>query len=154
MNQVQTYRPPVCTKHGPKQVWISPSTNHVVKNAKEIENWGADILRIFNREISFDLSKLNQDKKQIVQYNIEQKIPKHQYRHDISRIDKRRNFLWTLQNRALKVIDQQKREERQEDRKRYVVCLREACEELLSPEKYETICKLALTKYDERNSSS
>jgi len=154
MKQVQTYYPPAQTKHGPKQVWISPSTNCVIKHAKEIDNWEADTLKVFNREIAIDLSKLKQDREQIIQHNIERKAPKYQCRHDIARIDQRRNFLCVLQSRALRVIDKQKKIEREEDRKRYVVCLREACEELLSPEKYETIRKLALAKYDERNSSS
>jgi hypothetical protein len=154
MNQVQTYYPPVRAKHGPKQVWISPSTNHVIKHAKEIENWEADTLRIFNREITIDLSKLKQDKEQIIQHNIERKAPKYQCRHDIARIDQRRNFLCMLQSRALRIIDKQKKIEREEDRKRYVVCLLEACEELLPPEKHEAIRKLALAKYDERNPSS
>ena len=151
MHTVQTFRPSPKSGRNLPQLWISPSTNQVIKHAKEMEDWGIETLRTFNRELALDLLKLNQDKKQIVQHKKENKVPKPEYRHDLARIDKRRNFLLMLQTRVLRIIDKHKVIEREEDRKLYVVCLREACQELLSPEQCETVYKVALSKYQERN---
>jgi hypothetical protein len=146
MVEIKTFSPPVRYDRFTRQSWTSKDLRLSFVNARDFRGHGLTALRIADQELNAELSKLKQYLKQV------EGAKRPNYKQDVARIKQRRSFLVYLRT-SLSIALQKERDKVQKEQDRaFVACLKQACQETLPPQQYESILKLALAKQAKRSS--